>query len=199
MFPESCSVMSNSLWHHGLYSPWNSPGQNTGVGSLSLLQRIFPTQGSNPGLPHYRRILYQLSHKVSPKNTGVGSLSLLQWIFATQKSNWGLRHCRQILYQLNSHFSSVQSLSRIQLFATPWTAVARLPCPSPTPRADLNSHPQSRWFHPTISSSVIPFSSCLQSFPASGSFVRWRFHLNNNTIKLSTKQLKPLVWERAWL
>ena len=66
---ESCSVMSNSLWPHGLYSPWNSPGQNTGVGSLSLLQGIFPTQGSNPGLPHCRRILYQLSHKGSPWTT----------------------------------------------------------------------------------------------------------------------------------
>ena len=50
---------------HGLYSPWNSPGQYTGVGSLSLLQGIFPTQGSNPGLPHCRWILYQLSHKGS--------------------------------------------------------------------------------------------------------------------------------------
>ena len=48
---------------HGLYSPWNSPGQNTGVGSLSFLQGIFPTQGLNPGLPYCRRILYQLSHK----------------------------------------------------------------------------------------------------------------------------------------
>ena len=48
------SVMSDSL---RLYSPWNSPGQNTGVGSLSLLQGIFPTQGSNPGLQHCRRIL----------------------------------------------------------------------------------------------------------------------------------------------
>ena len=46
-----------------LYSPWNSPGQNTGVGSLSLLQGIFLTQGSNPSLPHCRQILYQLSHK----------------------------------------------------------------------------------------------------------------------------------------
>ena len=51
-----------------MYSPWDSPGQNTGVGSLSLLQGIFPTQGSNPGLPHCRRILYQLSHKESPYN-----------------------------------------------------------------------------------------------------------------------------------
>ena len=45
---------SNSLWPHGLYSPWNSPGQNIGVGSLSLLQGIFPTQGSNLGLRHCR-------------------------------------------------------------------------------------------------------------------------------------------------
>ena len=51
---------------HGLYSPWNSPGQNPGVGSLSLLQGIFPTQGSNPGLPHGRWILYPLSHQGSP-------------------------------------------------------------------------------------------------------------------------------------
>ena len=56
------SVVSDSLWAHGLYSPWNSPGQNTGVGSLSLLQGIFPTQGSNPGLPQCRQILYQLSY-----------------------------------------------------------------------------------------------------------------------------------------
>ena len=54
-------------WTHRLYSPWNSPGQNTGLGSPSLLQGIFPTQGSNPGLPHCRRILYKLSHKGSPR------------------------------------------------------------------------------------------------------------------------------------
>ena len=62
---ESRSVVSDSLRPHGLYSPWNSPGHNTGVGSLSLLQGIFPTQGWNPGLLHCRRILYQLSHKGS--------------------------------------------------------------------------------------------------------------------------------------
>ena len=59
---ESLSVMSYSLRAHRPYSPWNSPGQNTGVGSLSLLQEIFPTPGSNPGLPHCQQILYQLSH-----------------------------------------------------------------------------------------------------------------------------------------
>ena len=64
---ESRSVMSDSLQPHGLHSPWNSPGQNTGVGSLSLLQGIFPTQGLNPGLLHRRQILYQLSHQGSPQ------------------------------------------------------------------------------------------------------------------------------------
>ena len=56
---ESHSVMSNSLRPNGLYSPWNSPGQTTGVGNLSRLQGIFLTQGLNPGLPHCGRILYQ--------------------------------------------------------------------------------------------------------------------------------------------
>ena len=56
----------------GLYSPWNSPGQSTGVGSLSLLRSIFPTQRSNPGLLHCRQILYQLSHQ--------GSLRILEWV-----------------------------------------------------------------------------------------------------------------------
>ena len=65
-------VMSDSLRPHILYSPWNSPGQNTGVGSLSLLQEIFPTQGWNPGLLHCGQILYQLSHK--------GSLRILEWV-----------------------------------------------------------------------------------------------------------------------
>ena len=55
---ECHSVVSDSLRHHGLYSPWNSPGQKTGMGSLSLLQGIFPTQGSNLGLLRCRRILY---------------------------------------------------------------------------------------------------------------------------------------------
>ena len=64
---ESCSVMLYSLLPHGLYSPWNSPGQNIGVGSLSILQGIFPTQGSNPGLLHCGWILYQLSHTGNPR------------------------------------------------------------------------------------------------------------------------------------
>ena len=59
----SCSVVSYSLWPHRLLSPWNSPGKNTGVTCHALLQGIFPAQISNPGLLHYRQILYPLSHQ----------------------------------------------------------------------------------------------------------------------------------------
>ena len=67
LFPwcESRSAMSYSLQPHGLYSPRTPPGQNTGVGSLSLLQEIFPTQERNRGLLHGRGSLYQLSHQYS--------------------------------------------------------------------------------------------------------------------------------------
>ena len=71
---ESCSVVSDSLQPHRLYSPWDSPGQNNGVGSLSLLQGIFPTQGSNPSLLHCRWILYCLNHQGSPRE-GKGDLN----------------------------------------------------------------------------------------------------------------------------
>ena len=69
----SYSVVSNCLQPHGLYStrflcPWNSPGKNTGEDSHSLLQGIFPTQGSNPDLLHCRQILYHVSHEGSPFN-----------------------------------------------------------------------------------------------------------------------------------
>ena len=69
---ESLSVVSDSLQPHGIYSPWTSPGQNTGMGSLSLLQGIFPTQGLNPSLPHCRQNLYCLSHQGSPR--------ILEWV-----------------------------------------------------------------------------------------------------------------------
>jgi len=69
---KSHAAVSASFWPHVVYSPWDSPGQNTGVGSLSLLQGIFPDQGSNPGLPHCRQILYQLSNKGNPR--------ILEWV-----------------------------------------------------------------------------------------------------------------------
>ena len=101
-----------TLWDSMAYSPWNSPGQNTGVGSLSLLQGIFPTQGLNPGLPHCRQILYWLSQKQRPR--------ILQWVaypFSSRSSqprnwtgvsciaggffnNWGIRKPREALSSL---------------------------------------------------------------------------------------------------
>ena len=70
-YPEPCETQSRQSSPAlcdpcGLHSPWDSPGQSTGVGSLSLLQGTFPTQGSNPSLPHFKRIVYRLSHKESP-------------------------------------------------------------------------------------------------------------------------------------
>ena len=80
---------------------------------------------------------------------------------------------------VKSRFSSVQSLRCVQFFATPWTAARQASCPSLSPGVCSNSCPLSQWCHPAISSSVIPFSSHLQSFPASGYFsesvlrIRW--------------------------
>ena len=82
-----------------LYRPWNSPGQNTGVGSLYLLQGIFLTQRLNPNLSHCWQIFFffflPFEPQGKPKNTGVLSPSLLQQIFLTQKLNLGLLHCRR--------------------------------------------------------------------------------------------------------
>ena len=66
---QSCLTLCDPMDH-----PWNSPGQNTGIGSLSLLQGIFPSQGLNPGLLHCRQILDQLSYQGSPK------LEISKWV-----------------------------------------------------------------------------------------------------------------------
>ena len=70
---QSCPTLCDSMDR-----PWNSPGPNTGVGSLSLLQGIFPTQGSKPGLQHYRQTLYHLSHKGSPCRLNKGIMSIIR-------------------------------------------------------------------------------------------------------------------------
>ena len=94
--------MSDSLRAHGLYNPWNSLGQNTGVGSLSLLQGVFPTQELNPGLRHCRQIVYQLSHKGSPRGLEWVAYPFSSgWIFLTQELNQGLLRCTWILHQLS--------------------------------------------------------------------------------------------------
>ena len=85
---------------------------------------------------------------------------------------------------------------------------ARLPCPSPTPGASSNSYPLSQWCHPTISSSIIPFSSCLQSFPASGSFPMSQFFTSGgqsigvsastSVLPMNTQDWSPLGWT-SWI
>ena len=80
---------------------------------------------------------------------------------------------------ISESYSVQFSRSAVSDSATSWTTASRPPCPSPTPRVHPNPCPLSRWCYPTISSSVVPFSSGLQSFPASGSFqmsallIRW--------------------------
>ena len=102
----SCSVMSDCLQPHGLHSPWNSPGQNTGVG---ILQGIFPTQGLNLGLLHCRQILYQLSHKGNPR--------IVEWVAypfsrgSSRPRNWTGVSCIAGGFFTNWAIWDVQSIS----------------------------------------------------------------------------------------
>ena len=100
--------------------------------------------------------------------------------------------------------SSVQSLSHVRLFATHGLQHARLPCPSPTPEVYSNSHTSCWWCHPTIPSFVIPFSSHLQSFPASGSFPMSQLSTSSgqstgisastSVLPMNTQDWSPLGW-----
>ena len=91
------------------------------------------------------------------------------------------------IQQPDVQFRSLQSLSPVQQFVTQWTTYTRFPCPSPIPWAYSNSCPLSPGCHPTISCSVVPFSSCLQSFPASGSFhMSQFFKIGGQSIGIST-------------
>ena len=134
--------MSNSLRPHGLYGPWNSPGQNTGVGSLSLLQGIFATQGSNTGLLHCRQILYQLSYQGSPRITKSPSLSrnyacLLSIVLLVNRVELAFQ-CIEQIKKFEIDITIVRPLllllrlsrfSRVRLLANPWTAAHQAPLP----------------------------------------------------------------------
>ena len=111
----------------------------------------------------------------------MGCHTLLQGIVPTQGWNPSL-HCRQILYHLSHQGSPTGTIGSVQFSCSvvtnswrPQLQHTRPPCPSPTPGVYSNSCPLSQWCHPTISSSVVPFSSCPQSFPASGSFPMSQF------------------------
>ena len=105
-------------------------------------------------------------------------------------------------------FSSVQSLSRVQLFVTPWTAACQTSLSITNSQRLLNFMSISRWCHPTISSSVVPFSSCLQFFPASGSFQMSQFFASGgqsigvsastSILPLNIQDWFPLGWT-GWI
>ena len=130
-----------------------SLGKNTGVGCHSLLQGIFPTQGLNLGLLHCRWLLHHLSHQGSP--------NILEWVaYPFSRGSSQPRNQTRVSGIIGRLFTISAILWPHGLQHT------RPPCPSPSPRASSNSCPLSWWWHPTISSPVTPFSSCLQSFPA---------------------------------
>ena len=120
--------------------------------AISFSRGIFPTQELNPGLSYCRGILYHLSNQGSPLSK--------EYIFTQMKSSWIILSSVQFSHSVVSNSSQPHESQH-----------AKPPCPSPTPGGYSNSCPSSRWCHPAISSSVIPFSSCPQSFPASGSFL----------------------------
>ena len=119
-------------------SPWNSSGHNPGVGSLSLLQGIFPTQGSNPGLPHCRQILYQLSHKGSPRilrsnlnlmmphlgvNSPKNSVKYMKYIYIYISMQKQKDKFTVIIGDANTSFSIINRNSRKNLTLLPLTDI----------------------------------------------------------------------------
>ena len=156
----SCSVASDSLPPHGLYPArllclWDSPGKNTEVGCHFLLQGIFPTQGSNPGLLHCRQILHRLSHQGS-------------------HHGWQ-RHHQMVKVSTTIIRVVVQSLICVQLSGTPCTTAHQ------SSLSFTISHTLCKFMSTesvTLSNHLIPFSSCPQFFPASESFPMSQFSVS---------------------
>ena len=132
------------------------------------------------------------------------------------KWNWRWKACqyfKEILLSLSNMFwrslpwkglfwmgQSVQWLSDVWLFATPWTSAHQASCPSPTPGCYANSCPLSRWYHPAISSSAVPFSSRLESSLASGSFpISWFFSSGGQSIGVSASASVLRMNIQDWL
>ena len=155
---ESCSVVSNSFRPYGLYRAWNFPGQNTGVGSLSLLQGIFSTQGLNPGLLHSRRNLYQLSHKWSPR--------ILEWVAYPFSSGFSWpRNWARVSRTCGSLIKSGYCRPGKALHSTPKsddkTTIFRT-CSHSGTKVSL---PEAKWWQKSMSyPALLYLSSCL-SFP----------------------------------
>ena len=185
--PMDCTPPGSSI--HG-----DSPGKNTGVDCHALLQGIFPTKGLKPDLPYCRWILYHLSHQGSPR--------ILEWV--AYPFSRGRRHrCISSV-----QFSSVQSLSRVQLFVIPWTTAhqaslsitdSRSP---PKPMSIESVMPSNHLIH------CCPLILLPQSFPASGSLpmsqlFAWggqsiRVSASTSVLPMNTKDWSPLGWT-GWI
>ena len=157
-----CARSCLTLWDTMCFSPpgssvhGDSPGKNTGMGCHALLRGIFPAQGSTPSL-----------------------LPLLHWqVNFSSVSYLGSPFLRELLlFSCSVMFNSFR-LHGLQN--------SRLPCPSPSLGVYSDSYPLCWWCHSTILSSVVPFSSCLQSFPASGPFPKsWLFASGGQSIDAS--------------
>ena len=171
------SVMSNCLWPYGLYAPLllcpgDSQGKNTEVSSHALLQRIFPNQELNPCLLHWKWIIYHWTTSEALKNYTPNS----QLFEKCESEKLVLSKKNKIKFSLETQFSSVAQSSL--------TLCDPMDCSTPvfpvhhTPRACSNSCPSSQWCHSTISSSIIPFFSCVQSFPTKGYFLISQFFIS---------------------
>ena len=134
---------------------------------------------------------------------------LVQWVCREKGPKWfsgedtSSEHCQS--HQNHSLvFSSVQSLSRVRLFATPWIVAQQASLSITNSWSLPNSCPSSRWCHPAISSSVVPFSSCPQSLPASGSFPMSQLFASGgqsigvsasaSVLPMNTQDWSPLGW-----
>ena len=200
---ESHSVLSDSLQSHGPH-PWNSPGQNAGMGCLFLLQGILPTQGSSPGLPHCGRIFYRLSHKGSPR--------ILEWVpypFSSGSSrprnrtgvsciadgfftNWAMREAHNMTCYSNLYFKSSSGVY-IHIHTahrqTLWLLHLRQKLTS------SSFPPPTQWaftpiFYISVNSTILPsqelicwsrttltaYSSIIKSHELNSIYVKWRLH-----------------------
>ena len=182
---QSCPTLQPyGLQPARLLCTWNSPGKNIGVGRCVLLQGIFSTQGLNPCLLH----LPELAGGFFITRVAWEALLFTYWPLIYLESNFTICGIRSAQFSCSLVSNSLQAHGLQH---------ARLPCPSPTPRACSNSCPSSRWCHPTISSSIVPFSSCLQSFPASGSFPMSQFFASGGQ-SIGVSVSAWVLWMNIW-
>ena len=185
--------MSDSVWPHRrqptrLLCPWDSPGKNTGVGCHFLLQCV-KVKVKVKSLSRVRLFAtpWTAAYQASP-SMGFSRQEYWSGVPLTSPIMLALPNYKTVKNQ----FSSVTQLC--PTLRPHGLQYARLPYPSPTPGACSNSCPSHQWCHPTMLSSVIPFSSCLQSFPASGSFLMSQVFASGGQVLELQLQRQSFQW-----